>query len=129
MAVAGVEGLVKELVSRAQLLLEEYRALEEEERRIIGQLEGLLDMRGSLVYKWVLNKVGKRYYYWYLHYKVKEGGEWRTKSVYLGAKIPDHLLKASSDRHRKRALERKLRMIAERKFEVERRILEALRCL
>jgi len=91
----------------------------EEINRILAE-SGIV--KGYLVYKWVLNKVGKRYWYWYLH--VREGN--RTRSIYIGKEVPQNIIRGIAARRKVRDLERQLREIAERRLEIERLVATAL---
>ncbi|RLE84208.1 MAG: hypothetical protein DRJ67_10920 [Thermoprotei archaeon] len=103
-------------------LYEEVKRLEGEEERLLRQIQEIVrehsPIRGTPVYKWVLNKAGKRYWYWYLH--IKENG--RTRSKYLGKRLPDWVIEGVSARRRVRALERRLREISRRRLELEGRL-------
>jgi len=75
-----------------------------------------------LVYKWVLNKIGKKYWYWYLH--VKQNG--RTRSIYIGKEVPENIIRGIAARKKVRELERQLKEVAERRLEIERLVATAL---
>ncbi len=121
---AGVP-LFKSALERLLYLYEEWRELKEREEELLSEINEILSkhglVRGSLVYKWVLNKAGKKYWYWYLH--VREGD--RTRSIYVGKQVPDHLVEGLAARRRLRQLQRQLRGIAERRLELEERISRA----
>ena len=103
-------------------LYQELRELEARERELLDKINEIVrqhaPVRGTLVYKWVLNKVGKRYWYWYLH--VKKGG--RTRSIYLGKEIPRHIVEGIAARRHIRILERQLREVSRRRLELEQRL-------
>jgi len=106
-------------LSSVGYLLEAYRELLEEKNTITKELDEIYSkyspIKGSLVYKWVKNKIGKKYWYWYLH--VKEGN--RTRSIYIGAKVPKEIIKSINERARIRRLEARLRYITERMEKIE----------
>ena len=119
------EPLFKSALERLLYLYDEWSELKEREEQLLEEINGILSkhgtVRGSLVYKWVLNKIGKKYWYWYLH--VREGN--RTRSIYVGKQVPDHLIEGIAARRRLKVLQRQLRGIAERRLELEERISRA----
>ena len=114
-------GLFRNLVEKVITLYNEYLELREEQDKILKEISKLGDFRGSLVYKWVRNKAGKQYWYWYLH--VKENG--RTRSIYLGRELHESFFKARRERERKRALEKRLKEISSRILEIEDKVKRA----
>jgi len=106
---------IRIVVEKIKGFAEEYERLDEEEQRILDELKALKPLRGSIVYKWVKNKAGRKYYYFYLHEKVNG----RTRSIYLGTSIPRELIKGKEDRERYMKLTRRLREIQERKSHLE----------
>lgn len=117
--VAGLPAPVDRL-ARLSMLLRKYCELLEVKERLTAEINEVcsraVPLRGSLVYKWVLNKVKKKYWYWYLH--VKEDG--RTRSIYLGARVPEWIVKGIEARYKVRMLEARLRRVARRIDELER---------
>jgi len=103
-------------------LYEEVKRLEQLEEQLLKQIQEIISqhapVKGTPVYKWVKNKIGKRYWYWYLH--VKKGG--RIRSIYLGKQLPDWVVEGVSARHRVRILERRLKEVSRRRLELEQRL-------
>lgn len=97
----------REIQSKLKTLEESYFLLVEMERRLLEDINRAVALEGSLVYKWVKNKAGEKYYYWYLH--LREGG--RTRSIYLGKEIPPHLKEKAMNRERLKDLEDKHRKV------------------
>jgi len=122
-------GLFQVLAERVASLYEEYLSLMEEEKRLLDEINKVTSeatpLRGTLVYKWVKNKIGKRYWYWYLH--VKEGK--KTRSIYIGSSIPKSYSKGVAARSRVRELEARLRHVSRRRLEIEERVRVALNAL
>ena len=96
-------GLVEEL----KRVLERKKVLESRRDQLLNEMSKLKPEKGSLEYKYVINKVGKRYYYWYLR-KWENG---KLRSIYIGHSIPHSLLKSIKDRKKLRELQRELRAI------------------
>ena len=96
-----------DLVSRLQEVLKRKEELERRREEVLNEMSKLKPEKGSLEYKYVINKVGKRYYYWYLR-KWENG---RLRSIYLGSSVPDSLIKSIKDRKKLRELQRELRAI------------------
>ena len=113
------------LAERLVQLYEEYRAPVGREQEILREINRIAGkakpIRGTLVYKWVKNKAGRRYWY-YLH--IKEGGG--TRSIYLGSQIPKHLAEGVEAGKRLRELETRLRSISRRRLEIEERLRRAI---
>ena len=78
-----------------------------------------------MVFKWVRNKVGKVYYYWYLH--IKDKG--KTRSIYIGRELPSDLMKSIEDKVRRRLLEARLKNVSSRIIEIEDKIKAVLQIL
>ena len=68
-----------DLFSELRRVLEKKKVLESRRDQLLNEISRLKPERGSLEYKWVKNKAGKRYYYWYL--RVWENG--RLRSIYF----------------------------------------------
>ena len=83
--------------------------LEAEEEEIVREIAELKPLEGCIEYKWVLNKIGRKYWYFYL--RRLEGD--RLRSIYIGRQIPDELIEAKRDRERLRELNRKLKSVRE----------------
>ena len=88
----------------------EIESLEAEESEIVREMAGLEPLEGCIEYKWVKNKIGRRYWYFYLRRKRGE----HLISIYIGKKIPEELIKAKADREKLRMLKKKLREVRER---------------
>ena len=86
-------------------LEQKLEELEEEREEIIRKMSELEPLRGCIEYKYVLNKIGKKYYYFYLR---RLDGD-RLRSIYLGREIPDTLIKARNDRERLKILKKMLK--------------------
>jgi len=124
-----IEILERELMRGLAVIKEEYISLVREEQALLNKineaLKRALPIKGSLVYKWVKNKVGNRYWYWYLH--VKDGN--RTRSIYLGKQIPPEYIDGIEVRRIVRNLESRLRTVVKRKLELEKKLREAIQAL
>jgi len=88
----------------------EIASLEAEESEIVREMAGLEPLVGCIEYKWVLNKIGRKYWYFYLRRKRGE----HLISIYLGRTVPDELIKAKADREKLRMLKRRLKEVRER---------------
>ena len=100
--------VIKEMVMEE--LDETFKRIAEIDKEIdaiLKEIRSLNPARGSLVYKWVKNKVGKKYWYWYLHLHTTEG----TRSIYIGHWVPEGLMAGFRDRARLRYLQRKLKAL------------------
>ena len=113
-----INRIIDLISKRLYALLEDYRELERREKEILDELSRLEPLRGTLEYKWVTNKTGKRYWYWYL--RVRERG--RLRSIYIGKELPTKLFKKAQDRARAKLLQRELRRILKEKRRIERQI-------
>jgi len=124
-----IEILERELMRGLAIIKEEYISLVREEQALLNKINEALKraspIKGSLVYKWVKNKVGNRYWYWYLH--VKDGN--RTRSIYLGKQIPPEYIQGIETRRVVRNLESRLRTVVKRKLELEKKLREAIQAL
>ena len=109
--IQGIEGRLRELEARRQRLLEE--------------ISKLRPGSGTLEYKWVLNKVGKRYYYWYL--RVRQGNSLR--SIYLGKRVPPELLRGAADKKKLKELQRQLDDVTREIIKLQRKLQRACRAL
>ena len=83
--------------------------LEDEESEIVREIAELEPLEGCIEYKWVLNKIGRKYWYFYL--RRLEGD--RLRSIYIGKKVPEELIKARKDREILRELNRRLKRVRE----------------
>ncbi len=118
-----IRGEHMNLIRELERVLEREKELEKKREEVLGELSNLKPKRGTLEYKWVKNKVGEKYRYWYL--RTYEKG--KLRSIYLGAKIPEELLEGIQDRKRAQKLQRELaeiekelRRIEKAKKEIER---------
>jgi len=99
--------------------------LEERRQRLLDEISSLRPGSGTLEYKWVLNKVGRKYYYWYL--RVRKGSSLR--SIYLGKRVPDKIFLQIEDRKRLRELQRELDSISEEIMKLQKKLYKAVRDL
>jgi len=106
-------------------LEERLSELEARRQRLLDEISKLRPGNGYLEYKWVLNKVGNRYYYWYL--RVRSGNS--LKSIYLGKRVPERLLREVADRKRLRELQRELDSISEEIMKLQKKLYRACRAL
>jgi len=107
----------EEVVEEVEEALRRLREIDGEIEEILKEIRGLNPVRGSLVYKWVRNKVGRKYWYWYLHIHTSTG----TRSIYIGKWVPDSLMAGLKDRARLRYLQRRLKSLRmERRGVIER---------
>ena len=107
------------LVHRLEEFFEEIEKVDSEIEKVLKEIRSLEPERGTLVYKWVLNKVGKKYWYWYLHINTSQG----LKSIYIGKYVPQGLIKKLEDKRKLRYLQQRLRDLRrERKSIIERYI-------
>jgi len=97
--------------------------LETEREKIVREMSELKPLVGHIEYKYVLNKIGKKYYYFYLR-RLEDG---KLRSYYLGKEIPDSLIKARNDRYRLRALKDELKRIERQIRSIERIIRKNVR--
>lgn len=114
-----------QIIEKALEFDRELKEIDEKEREINDEIAKLSPRKGTLVYKWVKNKVGKKYWYWYLH--VRENG--KTRSIYLGSTIPPEIAQGIEDRRRLHALSAKLKMLEKRKEEILEKISIATQVL
>ena len=111
-----MNGQIKSLEKR----LEE---LETEREEIIRKMSELSPLRGCIEYKPVKNKIGKKYYYFYLR-RLENG---RLRSIYLGREIPEWLMKAANDREKLRAYKQELKRIEKQIKSIEKMIRKNVR--
>jgi len=104
-----MENWIKSLENRIQ-------ELEEEREKIVREMSELKPLIGCIEYKYVLNKIGKKYYYFYLR-RLVDG---KLRSIYLGKSIPEGLIKAREDRYRLKVLKEQLKKIERQIRSIER---------
>ena len=115
-----------EVVRKLKELLDYEEELEKRRDEILEELSNLKPKKkGTLEYKWVKNKVGEKYRYWYL--RTYEKG--KLRSIYLGAKIPEELLEGIQNRKRAQKLQRELSRIEKELKKIERARKEIERAL
>jgi len=108
------------LITEIERVLKRKKELEAKRDRILEELSKLKPEKGTLEYKWVRNKIGMTYYYWYL--RVYENG--KLRSIYLGKNIPNELLKGIEDRRKAKRLVSELRIINQELIKIERGLRE-----
>jgi len=108
------------LLSSIKQKLEE---LYEEYEKIVREMSMLEPLQGCIEYKYVFNKIGKKYYYFYLR-RLENG---KLKSIYLGKEIPEWLMKAANDREKLRAYKNELKRIEKQIKTIERMIRKSVR--
>lgn len=106
-------------------LEERLRELEARRQQLLDEIAQLRPGSGTLEYKWVLNKVGNRYYYWYL--RVRQGNSLR--SIYLGKRVPERLLREVADRRKLRELQRELDDVTDEIMKLQKKLYKAARAL
>ena len=106
------------MIETLQALRDTYEKIEKEIEELQNELMKLSPKKGWTEYRWVKNKVGKKY--WYYYYCYWENG--KKRSVYLGKRIPSSLLQGFKDRARAKAILARLRSLYEQKIEIVRRI-------
>ena len=104
-------------------LKQKLEELEEEREKIVREMSKLEPLQGCIEYKYVFNKIGKKYYYFYL--RRRENG--RLRSIYLGREIPEWLMKAANDRTRLKAYKQELKKIEKQIKVVERMLRKSVR--
>jgi len=104
-----MENWIKSLENRIQ-------ELEAEREKIVREMSELKPLIGCIEYKYVLNKIGKKYYYFYLR-RLVDG---KLRSIYLGKSIPEGLIKAREDRYRLRFYKQELKKIERQIRSIER---------
>jgi len=95
------------MVRRIHEITERISELERRREVLLNELTKLRPLKGTIEYKWVLNKIGKRYYYYYL--RVYDNG--KLRSIYLGPTIPEDIWQGKKDRAKARAIQAELRRI------------------
>jgi len=96
-----------DLFEELRRVLDRKKELESRLDQILEEMKKLKPEHGTLEFKWVKNKAGRRYYYWYL--RVWEDG--RLKSIYLGSSVPSELIRGIEDRKKLRELKRELELV------------------
>ena len=102
-------GISRETAMMFLDVMETHKAIEELEKEIdatvdrINELIGK-EVKGWVEYKYVLNKVKKPYWYWYWRYR--EDG--KTRSKYLGKRVPEWLIEGFRARDLLKMLNKKL---------------------
>jgi len=96
-------------MERKEWIENRIRELEAEEEEIVREIAELKPLEGCIEYKWVLNKIGRKYWYFYLRRLEND----TLKSIYLGKKVPEELIEAKRDRERLKELNRKLKSVRE----------------
>ena len=114
-----------EVVRKLKELLDYEEELTKRRDEILEELSNLKPKRGTLEFKWVRNKIGEKYRYWYL--RTYEKG--KLRSIYLGAKIPEDLLEGIQNRKRAQKLQRELSRIEKELKKIERARKEIERAL
>lgn len=116
----GKDGVFGGVLRKMFSLYEEYLKLKGEEGRILAEINALSSktFKGSLVYKWVKNKQGRKYFYWYIH--EKDGG--RTRSYYVGSRLPGRYVEGIQARNKVKMLEARLKEISGRIQEIEEKM-------
>jgi len=102
--------LIDEIKQRLDLTLKEIEEITTKLEEYHRELNELSPLRGTIEYKWVRNKVGKKYWYYYL--RVYDGG--KLRSIYLGPRIPQEIVKRARDRVEFRELDYKIRNLSQR---------------
>ena len=96
-----VERIVKEL----EKIDEEISELEKQ----IEEIESQGVLQGWIEWKWVKNKVGKKYWYYYYRYRVNG----KCKSVYIGKFVNPEISQAISRNRIVKALRRRIKILQE----------------
>ena len=100
-----VQNEVERIVKQLEAIDEEISELEKQIKEIESQ--GVL--QGWIEWKWVKNKVGKKYWYYYYRYRVNG----KCKSVYIGKFVNPELRQAISNARIVRALRRRIKILQE----------------
>lgn len=90
----------------------------EELKKLLQKIEEEGTLSGWIEYKWVKNKVGAKY--WYYYYRYRDNGV--VKSVYLGKHVSQSIARRISNSRMKRWLERRITKL-ERELEMLRKSL------
>lgn len=102
------------LIEVVKELKDKLVRLEKEREALSNMLNGLLYVKGHIERKWVKNKIGKRYYYYYLRYV--EGG--RKRSVYLGKEIPPEVKEKIANYEQFRRIVNRLKEIDQKEQQI-----------
>ena len=97
-----------------QRIVKELEKIDEEIEEIQKQIEEIESqgtLSGWIEWKWVRNKVGKKY--WYYYYRYRSGG--KVKSVYIGKFVNPELRQAISRNRIVKALRRRIKVLQEEK--------------
>jgi len=105
--VSYVEQEVKRIIAQLENIDKEI----EEIQRQIEEIEEQGTLSGWIEYKWVKNKVGKKYYYYYYRYRYNG----KVKSAYLGKSVGPEISQAISRNRIVRALRRKIKVLEQQR--------------
>jgi len=97
-----------------QRIVKQLEAIDQEIEEIQKQIEEIESqgtLSGWIEWKWVRNKVGKKY--WYYYYRYRSGG--KVKSVYIGKFVNPELRQAISRNRIVKALRRRIKVLQEEK--------------
>lgn len=100
-----VEQEIQRIVKELEKIDEEIEELEKQIKEIEEQ--GVL--QGWIEWKWVKNKVGKKYWYYYYRYRVNG----KCKSVYIGKFVNPEISQAISRNRIVKALRRRIKILQE----------------
>lgn len=105
--------------------IESLTQIDAEMEKINKQIEDLSSniRYGYLEYKWVLNKIKQKYWYWYL--RKRENG--KLRSIYIGKHIPKHLIEGINNRRQLESLAKRLEELDEEKERKIQHIYNAIR--
>jgi len=117
-----IQSGLRELAETIEKIKARVREIRRERDRLVKELSGLVYQHGWVEYKWVKNKVGNRYYYYYLRFR-----EGKTKrSVYLGKQIPPRIMELMRNKERARAIYKRLKELDKEERELLKRIDRAI---
>jgi len=116
-----LEGMAQDVKIQVDVLLEELKKLEEEEQKLLEELAKLKPLKGYLEFKWVRNKIGRKYWYWYLRWR--EGG--KLKSMYIRIDVVPELMEREKDKAKAKQIIKKLKLIRREKMRIYRKLSKA----
>lgn len=105
-----IAGLL-ELRRRAEMLLGA-------EEKLVERLNKLLYSSGCVERKWVKNRNGRKYWYWYLRW-YQDG---KKKSKYLGKKLPENILRNMEKRKEATKILKQLRETRKQITEIQKKL-------
>jgi len=117
----GLEERIDNLIRTLEKLKARADRIEREIYELQKELMRLSPQRGWVEWRWVKNKIGKKY--WYYYYCYWENG--KKRSVYLGKRIPSSLLQGFKDRARAKAIIRRIRELHGEKIAIEKAVEKA----